>query len=72
MMYTAEQMRAEVERVMAATRKQTLEDERRRVANLIYLHGNTLADPNAAAAVLELIAALYVVDEQVVEAGSVL
>lgn len=72
MMYTAEQMRAEVERVMAATRKQTLEDERRRVANLIYLHGNTLADPNAAAAVLELIAALYVVDEQVVDAGSVL
>lgn len=67
MMYTAEQMAREVERVQAITRKQTLEDERRRVANAIFLHANCLADPNASAAVAELIAHLYVVDEVVVD-----
>lgn len=67
MMYSAEQMQAEIERVIAVTRKQTLEDERKRVANAIWLHGHTLVDPKQAEAVHELIPFLYVVDEQVLE-----
>ena len=58
-LYNAQQMAAEVERVMRNTREAVLAEERARVSRLIYLHGNTLVDPRCAEAVLELRPFLY-------------
>jgi len=54
-LYNAQQMAAEIERCIRNTREAVLAEERARVARLIFLHGNTLADPKAAEAVLELL-----------------
>jgi hypothetical protein len=58
-LYNAQQMAAEIERVIRNTREAVLAEERARVSRLIFLHGNTLADAKCGEAVLELLPFLY-------------
>lgn len=58
-MYTAEQLQKRVEEAIAHARANVLKEERERVSRAIYLHSNTLANPEASAAVAELIPFLY-------------
>lgn len=63
--YTAKHIADAVEQAIRATRAEVLAEERARVQRAIWLHGNTLPDPQQAQAVLELLPHLYDTAERV-------
>ena len=66
--YNAAQMQTEIERVIKATRADTLRAERERVSRAIFLHANTLADERCSESVLELLPHLYETQEAATDA----